>query len=42
MSGFDLGCQECPLTERCLLISKPFRPGEAVARVDKALARGAG
>ncbi len=28
--------------ERCLLISKPFRPHEAVSRVDKALAREAG
>jgi CheY-like chemotaxis protein len=42
MSGFDLGCLECPLTERCLLIPKPFRPGEAVSRVDQALARAAG
>ncbi len=42
MSGFDLGCQECPLAERCLLIPKPFRPGEAVSRVDTALARRAG
>ena len=41
MSGFDLGCEECPLKERCLLIAKPFSPGEAVTRVGQALAQGA-
>ena len=42
MSGFDLECQHCPFAERCLLISKRFRPHEAISRVDEALAREAG
>jgi hypothetical protein len=42
MSGFDPGCRECPLAERCLLIPKPFRPAEAISHVATALARKAG
>jgi two-component system, cell cycle response regulator CpdR len=37
MSGFDSGCEECPLAGRCRWLSKPFRPSEAVALIDKAL-----
>jgi DNA-binding NtrC family response regulator len=42
MSGFDLACQDCPHAGRCMLIPKPFRPRDAVAQVETALARDSG
>jgi DNA-binding NtrC family response regulator len=38
MSGFDLGCQNCPSATRCQYLPKPFRLGEALSLVRKALA----
>jgi DNA-binding NtrC family response regulator len=37
MSGFDAGCQDCPHSSSCVILHKPFRPGEALAAVDNAL-----
>jgi DNA-binding NtrC family response regulator len=37
MSGFDPGCEGCPLAPRCELLKKPFRPSEAVSFVDRVL-----
>ncbi len=37
MSGYDTGCEDCPLTGRCLLLPKPFRPSQAVSIVEMAL-----
>ena len=38
MSAFDSDCNECPYLERCVLIRKPFAPGEVVKQVTAALA----
>jgi hypothetical protein len=38
MSGFDLGCQNCPSAPRCQFLPKPFRLGEALSLVRNALA----
>ncbi len=38
MSGFDLICQNCPINRRCPMLSKPFRPAEAVSFVERLLA----
>jgi two-component system, cell cycle response regulator CpdR len=37
MSGFDLGCEECPLAQRCTMLAKPFRPSDAVSLVASVL-----
>ena len=37
MSGFDLGCEACPLARSCFLLPKPFRPNEAVALLREVL-----
>jgi DNA-binding NtrC family response regulator len=39
MSGFDSGCEECPISGRCRWLSKPFRPSDAVAMIERALSR---
>jgi DNA-binding NtrC family response regulator len=33
MSGFDAGCDECPLASRCTLLTKPFLPKDAVSLI---------
>jgi DNA-binding NtrC family response regulator len=33
MSGFDAGCEHCPLSSRCTLLTKPFRPSDAVSLI---------
>jgi DNA-binding NtrC family response regulator len=38
MSGFDLGCQNCPSAPRCQFLPKPFRLAEALSLVRNALA----
>jgi DNA-binding NtrC family response regulator len=37
MTGFDSGCEKCPYSPRCKLLSKPFSPDEAVAMVADAI-----
>lgn len=37
MSGYDTGCETCPIARRCKLLNKPFRPTEAVALVEQVL-----
>ncbi len=37
MSGFDLGCQQCPYAPRCQFLPKPFRLREALSLVGNAL-----
>jgi DNA-binding NtrC family response regulator len=39
MSGFDVGCQNCPAAPRCQFVSKPFRLGEVVSAVSHAIAQ---
>jgi DNA-binding NtrC family response regulator len=39
MSGFNEGCDACPLTRQCRLLPKPFRPSEAVSLVEELLAQ---
>jgi DNA-binding NtrC family response regulator len=34
MSGFDVGCEDCPLSPRCVTLAKPFKPRDAVKLVD--------
>jgi two-component system cell cycle response regulator CpdR len=41
MSGFDAGCQGCPHAPSCVILRKPFRPGEALAAVGHALGNAA-
>jgi len=38
MSGFDMGCEGCPLSPRCQMLPKPFRPSEVVSAVNRMLA----
>jgi DNA-binding NtrC family response regulator len=38
MTGWDTGCEDCPIAGRCAILAKPFRPTDAVARVDELLA----
>jgi DNA-binding NtrC family response regulator len=38
MSGYDSGCEDCPITGRCRRLAKPFRPSEAVALIGRVLA----
>jgi len=39
MSGFDIGCQNCPTAPHCQFLSKPFRLGEVLSLVGDALAQ---
>lgn len=39
MSGYDPGCEECPISGRCRRLAKPFRPSEAVALIGQVLAK---
>jgi hypothetical protein len=39
MSGFDIGCQNCPTAPHCQLLSKPFRLREVLSLVGDALAQ---
>jgi DNA-binding response OmpR family regulator len=39
MSGSDPACDDCPYTERCLLLKKPFRAPEVASVVETMLAR---
>ena len=39
MSGFDLGCQQCPYAPRCQFLPKPFRLREVLSVVGDALAQ---
>lgn len=34
MTGFDVGCDGCPLSPRCQVLAKPFRPSEVVSAVN--------
>lgn len=38
MSGYDTGCERCAYAPRCQILTKPFRPFEAVSVVRDALA----
>ena len=38
MSGFDLGCQDCPTAAPCRFLPKPFRLGEVLSMVGSAIA----
>ena len=42
MSGYNLECQNCPLAASCTLLSKPFKPMEAVATVSRVLSASRG
>jgi DNA-binding NtrC family response regulator len=37
MSGYDAGCQGCPYSPRCKLLTKPFLAAEAIGLVEEAL-----
>lgn len=37
MSGCDLDCSECPFHTKCLMLSKPFLPNQAVSLVRQLL-----
>jgi hypothetical protein len=37
MTGFDTGCEKCPFSPRCKLLSKPFSPEDAVTLVTEAI-----
>ncbi len=37
MSGYDLECEQCPYSPRCLLLNKPLRSDEAVDAVKQML-----
>jgi DNA-binding NtrC family response regulator len=39
MSGYDLQCQGCPYSPRCLLVNKPFNYARIVQAVEQALAQ---
>ena len=38
MTGWDSGCEDCPIAGRCVLLTKPFYPKDAVAIVDAGIA----
>lgn len=37
MTGADVSCQECPFPPHCKLLRKPFRPKDALSRIEQAL-----
>jgi two-component system cell cycle response regulator CpdR len=37
MTAHDVDCQECPFTPRCKLLPKPFRPKDALSRIEETL-----
>jgi DNA-binding NtrC family response regulator len=39
MSGYDVGCEGCPLARQCQVLSKPFRTNEVVAAVNQMMQR---
>ncbi len=40
MSGFDMGCEDCPLAGHCSRLAKPFRPKDAVSLIATLLRTG--
>jgi len=38
MTGYDTGCEECPIAGRCRIVLKPFVPRDVVSTVDLILA----
>lgn len=40
MTGWDPGCEDCPIAGRCHIVLKPFRPTDVVAMIDGILACG--
>jgi CheY-like chemotaxis protein len=40
MSGYDLTCQKCACSPRCMLLNKPFNPREATQLVERVLGTG--
>ena len=37
MSGYDVGCLDCPLSPGCTMLRKPFRPRDAVSLVERVM-----
>jgi DNA-binding NtrC family response regulator len=40
MTGWDTGCEDCPIAGRCQIVRKPFVPKDVVATIDRLLAYG--
>jgi DNA-binding NtrC family response regulator len=39
MTGWDIGCDDCPILGSCTVLAKPFNPKDAVSLVGAVLAR---
>ena len=37
MSGYDVGCLNCPISAGCTLLRKPFLPREAVSTIERVM-----
>jgi DNA-binding NtrC family response regulator len=42
MTGWDTGCEDCPIAGRCSILEKPFSPNDAVAVVNAIIASSRG
>jgi DNA-binding response OmpR family regulator len=40
VTGWDTGCEDCPIAGRCHIVLKPFVPRDVVSTVDAVLACG--
>jgi DNA-binding NtrC family response regulator len=38
MTGWDVGCEDCPIAGRCHIVRKPFLPKDVVSRINEILA----